>query len=104
MVSPLIAWLTMPLEPSETIRPTNTLTPLNASVSLPGRWGNARARANSQSRAVVNRRVIWAVSGCTHGRLARSRSTCLEQHPVELHNEPRHHDDQRDGKQVGDRA
>jgi len=48
--------------------------------------------------------VIWAVSGCTHGRLARSRSTCLEQHPVELHNEPRHHDDQRDGKQVGDRA
>jgi hypothetical protein len=29
----------MPLEPSEMTRPMNTLTPLNASDSLPGKYG-----------------------------------------------------------------
>ena len=38
-VKPLIAWPTMPLEPSEMTRPMNTLTPLNASDSLPGKYG-----------------------------------------------------------------
>ena len=36
MVSPLIIWFMTPLDPSEIISPTNTLTPLNASELLPG--------------------------------------------------------------------
>ena len=38
-MKPLISWFTMPLEPSETISPTKTLTPLKASLLLPGRYG-----------------------------------------------------------------
>ena len=38
-ISPLTAWLTIPEDPIESIRPTNTPTPLNASLSLPGMYG-----------------------------------------------------------------
>ena len=38
-MKPLMIWFTRPLEPNVTIRPRNTLMPLNASVSLPGRYG-----------------------------------------------------------------
>ena len=33
---PLIAWFTMPEEPSEITRPAKTLTPLKTSLPLPG--------------------------------------------------------------------
>ena len=35
-IRPLTAWLTIPEEPIESIRPTNTPMPLNAWLSLPG--------------------------------------------------------------------
>ena len=38
-MKPLSTWFTKPLEPSDTTRPMKTLTPLKASVSLPGRYG-----------------------------------------------------------------
>jgi hypothetical protein len=50
----LIIWLMTPLEPREIIRPTNTLTPLNASVPLPGRYGYATTTAKSHSRFRVD--------------------------------------------------
>ena len=62
-MKPLITWLTSPVAPSDTIKPTNTLTPLNASDSLPGRYGYAIATANSQSPTVMSLRVDCAVSG-----------------------------------------
>ena len=37
--SPLIAWFTMPDDPSEMTRPAKTLTPLNTSLPLPGTYG-----------------------------------------------------------------
>jgi len=36
-MSPLTAWFTVPAEPMERSRPTKTLTPLKALLSLPGR-------------------------------------------------------------------
>jgi hypothetical protein len=35
--NPLIMWVTSPLDPIDSITPTNTLTPLNASVLAPGK-------------------------------------------------------------------
>ena len=38
-MSPLAAWPTMLVEPSEIMRPTSTDSPLKASLSEPGRYG-----------------------------------------------------------------
>ena len=38
-IIPLTAWLTIPEDPIDSMRPTNTPTPLNASLSLPGYVG-----------------------------------------------------------------
>ena len=63
MVKPLMIWFTMPLDPNVTMRPRKTLTPLNASVWLPGRYGYATTTANTHMSPVSRRRVGWAVSG-----------------------------------------
>ena len=57
-----MTWFMMPLEPSDTMRPTNTLTPLKTSESLPGRCRYDTMSAKTQSSATTIRRVGWAVS------------------------------------------
>ena len=48
-ISPLAAWPTMPDAPIETIRPTSTDSPLNASLPEPGMYGYAIASAKIQT-------------------------------------------------------
>ena len=74
-MKPLITWFTIPLEPSDTTNPTNTLMPLNASESLPGKYGYEIATANSQRPTVRSLRVGWAVSGYMPGSETRPSST-----------------------------
>ncbi len=62
-MKPLMIWFTRPLDPNVTIRPRNTLTPLNASVWLPGRYGYATTIAKTHRSPVSSRRVGCAVSG-----------------------------------------
>ena len=60
----------MPDAPIESISPSSTETPLNASVPEPGMYGYAIASANTQTANVANRRVGRAES-------ASSQSTSI---------------------------
>jgi hypothetical protein len=69
-------WLTRPLDPSVTIRPISTLTPLKASVWLPGTYGYTTTAVTTQAKATSKRRVAFAVSGWSQlGHAIRPRST-----------------------------
>jgi hypothetical protein len=54
--------LTTLLEPSEITSPINTLAPLNASESLPGKYGYATTMPPSQNMVATIRRVGCAIS------------------------------------------
>ena len=47
-MNPLMIWFTKPLDPNVTMSPRNTLTPLNASVWLPGRYRYTTTAAKIQ--------------------------------------------------------
>ena len=73
--------MTTPLEPSVSTRPANTLTPLNASELLPGRYGYETVIANNHNMTDAIRLVAWAISGCIQ-LICNCPASTLEQNLV----------------------